>query len=291
VGSESHACNDDGTIGALLADCAPSACVGGQCEDNCAAGGVKLIYVIDNTHELWSFNPADNYALTKIGTVSCPSTFGAGVTPFSMSVDRNARAWVLYSSGELFQVSTADASCSRTDFEAGQAGYEVFGMGFVTKTSGSNDEILYIASGSTSSLGGSASSSLAEIDPGSLELTTVGELPTGDQSPELTGTGDAQLYAYYPGAQNSFIARIDKTTGESTKTWPLPALTGSVSAWAFAHWGGKFYVFVTTGGVLESNSQIIEFDPQSGKSVPIRDHLPSEIVGAGVSTCAPLVIE
>ena len=72
----------------------------------------------------------------------------------------------------------------------------------------------------------------------------------------------------------------------------MPPLMGSVRSWAFAHWGGRFYLFVT---VLDSmtgrnNSQVFLFTPDDGRVQLILDNLPYNIVGAGVSTCAPIVI-
>jgi hypothetical protein len=39
-----------------------------------------------------------------------------------------------------------------------------------------------------------------------------------------------------------------------------------------------------------NNSQILLFSPLTGTATPLLDHLPYTIVGAGVSTCAPVVI-
>jgi hypothetical protein len=57
---------------------------------------------------------------------------------------------------------------------------------------------------------------------------------------------------------------------------------GQVSAYVFAHWGGTF---TTAGG----NSAVHRIEMKSGKHALVRDKLPFEIVGAGVSTCAPLL--
>jgi hypothetical protein len=62
-----------------------------------------------------------------------------------MAIDRNATAWVLYDSGQLFKVSTSDASCTPTSFAAGQQGLYNFGMGFASNSAGSSDETLFIS--------------------------------------------------------------------------------------------------------------------------------------------------
>jgi len=66
----------------------------------------RPIYVVDATvagnradFKLLRFEP-EQATFTAIGQLDCPSARDA--TPFSMSVDRRGRAWVLYSSGEIF---------------------------------------------------------------------------------------------------------------------------------------------------------------------------------------------
>ncbi len=182
-------------------------------------------------------------------------------------------------------MSTTDASCQLSPFQKGLSGYELFGMGFVSDEPGSDKEALYISGGSSSDLN---SGNVACLDPVSLQITTVGPIPQAEYSPELTGTGNAVLYAYFPGTTNSFVAQLDKTTGQITEQWGLPPLSGQVRAWAFAHWGGKFYVFITTqdGSVLHSN--VLRLDPNTGQADTILVDTGHVIVGAGVSTCAPV---
>ena len=48
-----------------------------------------------------------------------------------MSIDRDANAWVLYTSGEIFWVPVTDVdSCTRSPFTPGSQGFELFGMGY-----------------------------------------------------------------------------------------------------------------------------------------------------------------
>ena len=152
------ACNTDGTTGSNVETCEPGACSNGSCgnaNDSCQAQGVELIYTVTVSNQLLSFDPTKigsaEDPFEAIGTLNCPagsSLTGPGpATPFSMSVDREAVAWVLYSSGEIFHVSTQDASCTATGFSVGQQGFELFGMGFVTDASGGQTETLFIAGG------------------------------------------------------------------------------------------------------------------------------------------------
>lgn len=303
VGDDAYVCNDDGSLGGFLETCPLETCVHGQCGApmGCAEEG-KYIYVVDETYRLLRFDPTMESSLSAfsvIGNLSCPASAswpdwgGVGpATPFSMSVDRTGRAWVLYTSGEIFWVSTDDASCQATGFVKGQQSFQLFGMGFVSDSAGSNAEKLYIAGGPAIDLS-TGMSDLAFVDPTSLGITQRGPLATAEYSPELTGTGAAELYAYYPGATNSFVAKIDKMTGQSLQQWPLPGLDQDVMAWAFAHWGGRFYIFVTTTDLFtgSNNSRVLRLDPMTGATVTLQQNLPYIIVGAGVSTCAPIIIE
>ncbi|HEY5946723.1 MAG TPA: hypothetical protein VIV40_14570, partial [Kofleriaceae bacterium] len=84
-------------------------------EDGCS-DAAKLVYVVDSNNTLSSFDPATKM-FKDLGTLSCAATSGA--QPFSMGVDRNATAYVLYSgvnpitgdvtSTEIFKVDTTQA--------------------------------------------------------------------------------------------------------------------------------------------------------------------------------------
>ena len=131
----------------------------GDCPDRS-----KQVYVLAADTTLLRFYP-DTLQLTPVGKIKCPQPGGG--EPFAMSIDRNATAWVLYkkglfSGGGLFKVSTKDASCAATTYQPGQAGFELFGMGFSADSPGSKSETLFIAGGSALSgtVAGRSTSSL-----------------------------------------------------------------------------------------------------------------------------------
>ena len=297
-GDTVYTCNPDGSIGGVVDTCDPGQCVNGACQEPLCGAGADLVYVIDQDYRLLSFDPrlleGGQDPFTLIGPVSCPTQASAWPgwtnppTPFSMSVDRDATAWVLFTNGEIHHVSTDNASCQATGFTRGQQGFELFGMGFVSDSQGSQDETLWIVGGSAGN-GQLALGDLAAIDENTLQVSPVGGIPSGPTySPELTGTGDAELFFYHPG---DLVAQINKQTAQYEQTWALPPL-GTVRAWAFAHWGGNFYIFVTVQdffGGLDSQVQLL--DRQTGQISTLLSGLPYVIVGAGVSTCAPVVIE
>jgi hypothetical protein len=310
VGNEVHECSN-GVPGALIETCGDGmACSNGSCVSSSACGvdGVELIYVVDSDYNLWSFEPRnDAHTFASIGSLNCPNP-GVDLrdgfttaTPFSMSVDRNGVAWVLYTSGKLFRVSTSDASCQESTWSVGAGGFQLFGMGFVVDQSGGNTEKLWISGGLTSELDTGASD-LGSIDTSSMTVGSVGPMPNnGEYSPELSGTGAAELYAYYPGSQSSFVARIAKATGQVEQQWNLQPLgdgfSSIVVAWAFAHWGGRFYIFATVQDAFSgaNQSMVIRLDPEGnggqGSSQTILPNTGRVVVGAGVSTCAPIIVD
>jgi hypothetical protein len=301
VGNEVHGCNPDGTVGDVIIACGDDqTCYDGACSstgDDCGEAA-ELVYVVDDGGRLRSFDPekvgTGQDPFTLIGSLDCPAgpPIGGGfgsATPFSMSVDRDATAWVLYSSGEIFHVSTADASCQASGFQVSQGNWDLFGMGFVADSAGSDAETLWISGGPADP---SFDGSLGNIDPATMICGTVGPLPAAaEYSPELTGTGDGELYGYFPGSVESFVAGIDKETAQYGERWDLAGQNGTIQAWAFAHWGGRFYIFVTVVDFLDTNSKVLLLDPTTGGTEStLMQNLDFNIVGAGVSTCAPVWI-
>ncbi len=288
VGDVLHACTAEGAIGDPVERCADG-CEDGRCVDDCAEGA-DLVYVVDSDYALLSFDPRTE-AFRRVGSLRCPAARSwpewpsAAATPFSMSVDRGGRAWVLFTSGEVFFVDTRDASCAASGFERGQAGFELFGMGFVSDAPGSRAETLYVAGGRVGQLG---AGQLGAIDPGTLALTPIGSLPRGDVGPELTGNANAELFGYFPGDPTR-VARLDKASAREADAWSLPALSGQPRAWAFAHWGGRYYIYVSTQRGGSERSQVLRLDPSDGSTETVIDESPYRVVGAGVSTCAPTV--
>ncbi len=315
-GNQVVTCNADGSFGTVVETCATgSSCGGGSCMRSCSADGVDLIYVVDTSNNLLSFDPrligqaGGPYKL--IGQLNCPNpgtpidgALGAA-TPFSMAVDRGEHdpgsnfpmAYVLFNSGKIFKVSTHDASCTATSFAVQQntppQTWNLFGMGYVTDAPGADAEKLWIGGGNTDSTSGS----LGYIDDSFAVHYVAPVGPSAEYSAEFTGLGDATLWAFFPDTlTNAFVQQIDKTTGAglgSKFSFDLAASGRAVQAWAFAQWGGSFYVFVTTVDAftgLDPNATVHVVDRMTGAhSIPLQGQQ-YVVVGAGVSTCAPVVI-
>ena len=229
------------------------------------------IYILGQDKQFARFEPTTQ-ALTVMGTLSCPGEDFAST--FSMSVDRQGVAWVLFQDGQVFHVDTKTLACTASGFTPCQSSFCNFGMGFVADAPGSDKETLYVSGvyNSPPGLG------LAKIDTVTKVLTPVSDYDVlAGKGAELTGTGNAQLFGYFQDTPIR-LAEIDKTNAHIiTYSDLLEIPTGT--SWAFAFWGGSFYIMSGTG--------IRKYEPMAGITTLINGDVGFNIVGAGVSTCAP----
>jgi hypothetical protein len=248
-------------------------------DDDCSEAA-KLIYVLSDGNVLYSFKP-DEKKLTMIGPLACPTT----MSPNSMAIDRDAVAWVNYvqpgvfgdDGGAIFKVNTLDASCESAPVVTLPNGWYRIGMGFSSDGANTADETLFITSiGFAGALGYVNASNQAQAI-GNFSGSIAG------QSAELTGTGDGRLYGFFTSSP-VVVAEIEKTNAaplnaKSLATLPVP------NAWAFSFWGGDFYLYTANIG----NSRVSRYRPSddSVDTTYIAD-VGFRIIGAGVSTCAPL---
>jgi hypothetical protein len=245
----------------------------------------KLVYVVSAENDLYSFAPAD-LKFSPIGPLSCPASIGA--TPFSMAVDRSGTAYVNYTDGSIFRVSTKDASCQKTSFTP-QQGFSTFGMGFASDAEGSSAETLYLCGYEFDQTGRTARGlGLAKLDVGTMALTRIADFSGALRGvgAELTGTGDAKLYGFFEGTP-SRLAAIDKSGAQTPSPRSLNGVaTGSSSAYAFSFWGGDFWFYTASLG--DPGSKVTRYKAATDGSISVVvENTGMTIVGAGVSTCAP----
>lgn len=242
------------------------------------------IFLIDVGSELLAFDPKhlSENPFKVIAKLTCAPEW----SPFSMAVDRTGTAWVLYDNGELFKVNTSDGSCAPSGFVAGSTGVQTFAMGFVADRQGSGTERLFIAANGPGNELHSIETSTEVLVP--RRAGTIGA--PAQVHPELTGTGEGKLYGFFPMlASASFVQEIDATSGAGIgQKWRLgDEPLGEVNAYAFAQWGGSFYIFVTLTDGTRSETSLRTIDRATGVHRVVLSHLPFRISGAGVSTCAP----
>ncbi|MBK7863483.1 MAG: hypothetical protein IPJ65_33755 [Archangiaceae bacterium] len=251
----------------------------GGAGDGCS-DDAKTVYVVSSNRLFSAFDPRTK-TFRDIGVLNCEANFGA--QPFSMAVARDAFAYVLYDDGELFRVSTNNLACTKTAFAASTS-YKLFGMGFSADAVGGTTDTLFISGG----LGTTSTPKLARLDVNTFMPSTVGNIVGW---PELTGTGDAQLWGFFPDTgvgTAPFVARIDKTTGAYPTTFPAGELQGMAEGWAFAFWGGSFWIFLKRDS--DQSTKVYEMKAGTGVITTALGSTGRTIVGAGVSTCAPITI-
>ncbi len=243
---------------------------------DCQDAGITYIYLISSENELIRFYPPD-LSLTTIGTIDCPSAS----QPFSMAVDRQGVAYVLFADGELFRVSTLTASCKPTSFFSDPGLFATqFGMGFSANT---NDP------GETSS--SPAPTSATPAPPAASAPSTRPRSPSphrpveqAHRQPRAHRHRRRPALRLRPRLPESHLAEIDKATAQVKSDVLINLQQGQISAWAFAFWGGDFYFFTSD---QPGFSVIHRYTPGATTTPPAVQQINLTIVGAGVSTCAP----
>ena len=241
---------------------------------DCPDAGATLVYVISSQNELFSFYPP-TLVFTKIGNIACPSM---GATPYSMAVDRLGTAYSVFDDGTLWQISTANAACKATSYMPAVTGtpFHNFGMGYAGDQTG---ESLYVADANfnSNSLG------LATIDTKSFTRNFIAPFNPSLPRCELTGTGDGRLFAFclHTSGTGSLLAEVDRTNANVIAENNL-TVGDSSDAFAYAFWGGEFWIFTSPG----TSTTVTKYDPGTMSESAVTT-MPSTIVGAGVSTCAP----
>jgi hypothetical protein len=250
------------------------------------APGTELIYVLSDSGTIWSFDPEDLH-FNRIADIAC----GPFYDTFSMGVSRKARAWVQYQTGDVYTVDLNDPNdpieCLDPGFEHGHPKFPNFGMAFVANSLLDPCDKLYAHTAIGPEVIGPSSGALGVIDPYTIQLSEVAPLDYGWG--ELTGTSTGRLFAY-EGITPPLLNEYDKATGELLDTFPLPELSTD-SAFAFAWWGGDFYLFHDPNN-FGSYSDVwhLDYDESDGPGqtlTKIVSPAPIRIVGAGVSTCVP----
>lgn len=237
-------------------------------ENGCTALS-KLVYLLSADRELFRFDPP-TLTNTKVGKLDCANTARA----YSMAVSRNGTGYAVLQDGTLQKFDVATGSCQPTPFVPGIPGFARFGMGFASKENA--DETLFVTDAGGLQLG--------KIDVATYKLTKVGEfdqVQLQTQRSELTGNSAGELFAVFS-TTPATIAQIDPLTAKIISTAPQQDIV--IGHFAFAAYGGQFWTF--TGPPTEDTTDIYVYDPLT-KLTEKKKTIPEEIVGAGVSTCAP----
>jgi hypothetical protein len=285
-GGSSGGSGSGGSSGGLIGGDGGGSSSGGS---GCTGAATDYVYVLSAENDLYSFAP-NAKMFTKIGPLGCSTT----MQPNSMAVDRDAVAYVNYvgtgglgndTAGAIYQVSTSDASCTGPVMSLPSGWYRV-GMGYSTVNTGSTTEVLYVDGVGNGVTGGGSGLALVDFGMGTVDPIGPFTGTLAGQNAELTGTGSGTLFGFFT-TTPVVVAQIDKTNG-STMT-PVP-MTGvqTPNDWAFSFWGGHFYLYTSQGQGVGNGSDVTDYDPVADTvDTTFMTGIGFDIVGAGVSTCAP----
>lgn len=235
-------------------------------EDDCE-GTSELIYVLSQDDEgIYLFDP-ETLDFTRQGTLDCDWIS----SPNSMAVARDGLAYVRYSDDSVYEVNLETMACTPTAYDSGSFGS--FGMGYASDDADTWRDQLYIAN----------KSQVASLNTTTWTRKVVATLPS--QS-ELTGNGQGELWAFLPLEQPAQVLRVDLNSGALTERTPLPSFPSpyDIDTFAFATWDGDFYLFVREYGMGRSTDV---YQVHDGSMTPVLRDVGFNVVGAGVSTCAP----
>ena len=238
-------------------------------EDDCADTS-DLVYVIARDDAaLYLFDPED-LSFTRLGALRC----SGGTNPESMSVARDGVAYVRYSDDAVYEVDLATLDCARTDYSDRATDFGSFGMGYATDSAETWRDALYVANDER----------LARVDMGSWDLEVLGRM---DSQSELTGNAAGELWAFLPLERPAELVQLDKDDASALETIRLPGFPSAsdIDTFAFATWGGDFYLFVREYG-MGSTTDVYRVTAGGDMTVEAAD-VGFDVVGAGVSTCAP----
>jgi len=239
--------------------------------DECT-GDLRLIYVVTrDTWQLYRFDP-ETLTFSLVGNLDCPRTNG---WPHSMAIDRHGVAWIYMGGSVVAQVRLDNLACEEVLLtEAPTQGLNIVqglgGMGFVADDSDAGESLYFCGQ------------YVRRLDPLSLRMTLVGPTPQGAQICELTGTGDRQLFAYV--YTNGVVTQLDPSSAAEIQRYPTGAI--STGSFAFAQWGGDFYIFGTSGSDVQTHN-VTRYSPTTGEAKVVLEDTGYDVIGAGVSTCAP----
>jgi hypothetical protein len=264
---------------------------GGVPAESCSEAA-KLVYVVSDQNHLYTFAPNKlpdmAAAFVDLGALACSDP---GDTVNSMAVDRHGTAYVNYASGKIFTVDTKTLACTDTGFQPGQSGFSPnLSMGFSADAPGSTEETLFVSDNTGDDTQDPTGKGLARLDltKSPPQLVPIGVFTGAVMGGrcELTGTGDAKLYGFFT-TLPAHLAAIDKATGATPNAIALDMVNASVGGYAFSFWGGSFWFYTSSDS---DGTKVTRYDPTVSPpaTTVAAPQLPFTIVGAGVSTCAPL---
>lgn len=265
---------------------------GGDCPCENVLDGIYVLHSTDPPAVYFYDPPANTF--TPVGQLGCVAELGA--TANSMAIDRQGNATLNYyslsglqPSGRMYRAPLSNLSdCEDLGYDA-QGAWFLLGMGYAVDGAGSSCDTLFVYDSDQYT-------EYPDFAPGGSQLArwddaTASTVPLGATAypvAELSGTGDARLFAFATVASNqSVLVQLDKSSGAELESTPLVGLD-ITNAFAFAFWGGDVYFFTETSpGAATSKVTRLDYDGSDGGGLTVvNPDAGIHIAGAGVSTCA-----
>ena len=153
-----------------------------------------------------------------------------------MSIARDEFAYVRYYDDTLYSVNLETMECEETDYESD---FGHFGMGFATTSANGWQDGLFVAN----------RSQLARLNVANWTMENVGRLPSQWNSPATGSDSSGDPPARDPGTRRR--ARQGQRTHRALHQ-PGALQPYTIDTFAFANWGGDFFIFVRQNGMGES---------------------------------------
>jgi hypothetical protein len=231
----------------------------------CAGGVAPTAYLLDESGDIYVFDPA-SVSVQFLGTPSCNDETG----PFTLSVSREGKAYVLYSDWQIFEVDLATFHCSSTPFQLGQLGLSSELAIAVSRASGVEK---LLVSGVSDNSGAPI---LAESNLTSFVLTKVGDILPVPPSETFPIDMQADLTGHLYGlSDDGFVLEMDVNTGAVETTGEVPV--NPDDSWAIMAYETDVFAF--------SGSTVFQYDFATHTSSLVGD-VGIEVIGASALPCS-----
>ncbi len=252
---------------------------------DCQSTAGDSIFLLGLNGALHQFRPATH----ELETLGVPACEGVEIPDGDDIVHSTGILWAMMASESgyraIYTIDPVTLECTKTDFDEGDI--YATGLVFVSDELGGETESLYMGVNEGDPFDFNNPMSLGRIDLATMKLDILGTtelVPNGHyQFADLTGTGEAKLFGFFPG-DTAVITEFDAPAAEIAANHPLSFGVGS--PWAFAQWGGRLWLFYASG----NGSGVRTWDPDTGDVEDLAD-ISATVVGAAVSTCAPFTPE
>jgi len=256
-----------------------------------------------------AFDPQTLTFTPVVASIECDGV-GADWGASSMAVDRDRGAWITWAAAHDGAGDPAYKRIDRVDLDTGACDVDVAALP-TTENWGSPLGMAYVSDGPRS-----GNETLYFVDTGTF-LHTIGSAssfgrwwtlgPEGRtfSGVELTGSGDGRMFSLIMNYTGPFdfectarnpcpptlrLAEVDKSDATALSMVDLEGIDAfgiDPGGFAFAYWGGHIWVFISRDF---GPTEVFDHDPETQTTTRVVEDGVLGVVGAGVSTCAPLLL-